>query len=60
VKGFHPIYFIVGREYTYKLNDRLTKTIQSLPIAQVDDLADQLLDFMGISDPENWLNGLAD
>jgi predicted transposase/invertase (TIGR01784 family) len=42
-----------------KLNDRLTQSIQNLAIAQIDELADQLLDFSVIDDFEAWLNNQA-
>jgi predicted transposase/invertase (TIGR01784 family) len=42
-----------------KLNDRLTQSIQNLAIAQIDELADQLLDFSIIDDLETWLNNQA-
>jgi len=39
-----------------KLTDRLTKLIQSLESTQIEELADQLLDFKSLSDLENWLD----
>jgi predicted transposase YdaD len=38
------------------LSDRLTQSIQSLTIPQIEELAEQLLDFTAISDLETWLN----
>jgi len=38
-----------------KLNDRLTQAIHNKAIAEIDELADQLLDFTSIADLENWL-----
>jgi len=39
-----------------KLTDRLTKLIQSLESTQIEELADQLLDFKSLPDLENWLD----
>jgi len=38
-----------------KLSDRLTNSIQDLEITQIEELADQLLDFKSVTDLENWL-----
>lgn len=38
-----------------KLPDRLTQSIQNLTIPQIEELAEQLLDFTAITDLENWL-----
>ena len=37
------------------LSDRLTNSIQDLEITQIEELADQLLDFKSVTDLENWL-----
>ncbi len=42
------------------LPDRLTQSIQNLTIPQIEELAEQLLDFTAISDLETWLNVHAD
>jgi predicted transposase/invertase (TIGR01784 family) len=42
-----------------KLSDRLTQSIQSLEITEIEALADRLLDFASINDLENWLHNLA-
>jgi predicted transposase/invertase (TIGR01784 family) len=38
------------------LSDRLTQSIQTLEIGQLEELAEQLLDFSTIANLENWLN----
>jgi len=38
-----------------KLDDRFTQSIQSLEITQIEELAEQLLDFTSITDLEEWL-----
>ncbi len=42
-----------------KLNDRFTNLIENLEITQIEELADQLLDFKSVTDLENWLNSQA-
>jgi len=39
-----------------KLSDRLTLSIQTLEMPQIEELADQLLDFRSIDDLDNWFN----
>ena len=39
------------------LSDATTARIQSLPLKQLETLADALLDFSGPTDLEAWLNG---
>jgi predicted transposase YdaD len=39
-----------------KLSDRLTQSIQKLEMPQIEELADQLLDFRSIDDLDNWFN----
>jgi predicted transposase/invertase (TIGR01784 family) len=38
-----------------KLDSRLTEAVEKLEISQLDDLAEALLDFTGVSDLEVWL-----
>jgi predicted transposase YdaD len=39
-----------------KLSDRLSLSIQTLEMPQIEELADQLLDFRSIDDLDNWFN----
>jgi len=41
------------------LSDRQTQSIQTLEISQIEELAEQLLDFTTVVDLENWLNSNA-